>query len=301
MSWLSSTSTRTGRGRALGLGLVSAAVLAGCAASAVLAAPVAAAATPSNYVCTGGNPIDPQLIPPGNYGSVTVTGSCYMEGTYAIAHGLTVASGAELDAAVFFPAFFNAFVGVPSPYTYGVPCDVFLTVSGGVRVMQGAVLYLGNSAGTMCQNTSDVVSVQGGIRAVGAAAVVVHGTTVNGGISVTGGDAGPVPGAATPFGPYVAVEDSTLNGGATLSGNNILWLGFSSNTAHGVVTVSNNTVWDPDIDVGANTIDGNLVCSGNVSAPGNTPDSPNNVIGPGAGVASPNMVTGMETGQCAGL
>src|SRR6185312_977005 len=53
-----------------------------------------AGAGSSNYVCSGLF----QSIPPGSYGSVTVTGLCSIEGTVTISNGLTIASGAGLDA-----------------------------------------------------------------------------------------------------------------------------------------------------------------------------------------------------------
>ena len=274
-------------------GLVSAALLAACTAAAVLAVPVAAAASPGSYVCSTGSATSPALIPAGSYGSVMVTGSCYMEGTYTIAHGLTVAPGAELDASVYFGFY---------PYTYGKSCDVSVTVSGGVRVMQGGVLYLGNGEGTGCPSSNDVVN--GGITAAGAATFVVHGTTVNGRLSATGGDpgAGCTPSAASPFGTFTDVEDSMLNGGATLSGNSTCWMGFIRNHVNGKVTVSGNTLGDPDaIEIGANTIDGSLACSGNALAffdinGGGVPTNMFDGSGPFR-----NTVSGAETGQCAGL
>lgn len=57
----------------------------------------------------------------------------------AITAGLTVASGAFLDAAVMF--------GFP-PYDYWVPCNVFVNVAGGGRVGPHGALYFGNGAGT---------------------------------------------------------------------------------------------------------------------------------------------------------
>src|SRR5690242_1709478 len=86
-------------------------------ACALLIAPVGlgtAQAAPSGYTCSGGTLASPIVIPAGSYGSVTIAdGICVMQGTYNIKGGLTVESGAFLDAAVFF--------GFP-PYDYGSAC-----------------------------------------------------------------------------------------------------------------------------------------------------------------------------------
>jgi len=276
--------------RTLALRTVSAIVLASSSLGVVLAdTTVAGASQPSSYVCSGGSPTNPTMIPAGNYGSMTVTGFCAMQGTYNITSGLTVATGAELDAAVFFGF-----------YSYGKSCSVFVTVSGGIRVGQHGVLYFGNGLGTGCASSNNVVN--GGIIAVGADTVVVHGTTINGRFSATGGLGGTdcIPTAASPFAPYTDIEDSTLNGGATLSGNSTCWIGFIRNQVNGRVSVVNNTTGDPDaIEIGSNNINGSLACSGNALAfPGSGGVPTNSFDG-----SSPNKntVTGAETGQCAGL
>lgn len=260
--------------------------------AAVLAAPSADAAT--TYTCSGGSPTNPTLIPAGTYGSVVVTGSCYLQGTYTISGGLSVASGAELDGTVQF--------GFP-PYGYGQPCNVFGTISGGVQVGAGGVLYLGNGEGTGCANSNLVVN--GGLRAVGADTVVIHGTTFNGGFTVSGGGgAGDcTPTAASPFGSYTNVEDSTVNGGLSVTGLNTCWLGTIRNTVKGGEVLANNEMSDPDaIEVGMNTIQGNLACSGNFLNPalGPIPGGVPTDFFDGAG-PFPSTVTGLKTGQCAGL
>lgn len=252
------------------------------------AAPVAGAV---NYTCSGGSPGSAQLIPPGAYGSVTVTGFCFMQGSYTITHGLTVGPDAFLDAAVFF--------GFP-PYDYGIPCNVFVDVSGGVRVAPNGALYLGNGPGTGCPNSDDVVN--GGIASSGAQSVVIHGTTINGGLRVEGGGGGTTcaPTASSPFGPYTDMEDSTVNGGTSFSGVSTCWMGFIRNASNGTVSITSNTMGDPDaIEIGLNTINGSLSCSGNALAfpgPGGVPTNSFDGSPP-----NPNTVTGQEIGQCAGL
>src|SRR4029077_19490843 len=125
-------------GRLAGVVVLSAALL--FAGTGALSPGVArAAAGAPAFTCSGGTLGAPQLIPSGTYRSVTVAdGFCVMQGTYNIMGSLTVGAGAFLDAAVFF--------GFP-PYDYGAPCNVFVKVSGGVRVGQGGALYFGNGAG----------------------------------------------------------------------------------------------------------------------------------------------------------
>lgn len=281
-----------GSGR-VGLALT---VLAAAGVMMLLAGPAAAG---HGYTCSGGTPTDPTAIPAGNYGSVTVTGFCVMQGTVNIHGGLTIESGAGLDAAVFF--------GFP-PYDYGQPCNVFVHVAGGIRVGQNGVLYLGNGEGTGCPSSNDVVN--GGLSASGADEVVVHGTQINGGFSVSGsgGASSCDPTDRFPFGPYTDLEDSQVNGGVSVSGLNTCWLGFARVTVNGSMSLVNNETSDTDaIEVIMNTIHGSLFCSANFLNPAVTPDStpnaPNGVPTNYADFAGPfpNTVTGAETGQCAGL
>jgi hypothetical protein len=245
--------------------------------------------------------MSPTLIPAGNYNSVTVTGFCYMQGNVHINGGLTIAPGGGLDAAVFF--------GFP-PFDYGQPCNVFVSVNGGIRVGQNGVLYLGNSGdtGPGCPNSNDTVN--GGLYANGADEVVVHGATINGGFTVVngGGAASCDSTARFPFGPYTNLEDSTINGGVTVSGLNTCWIGVIRNNINGVMHVDNNETSDTDaIEINTNTINGGLACSGNFLNPAVTPDptpnAPNGVPTNFADFAGPfpNTVTGAETGQCTGL
>jgi hypothetical protein len=243
----------------------------------------------SSYTCSGG------LIPAGGYGSVTVTGFCFMQGTYTIQGGLTIAPGGALDAAGLGP--------------YAEPCNVFVTVGGGVRVQAGGVLYFGNGAGTGCPSSNDVVN--GGISSMGGDTVVIHGTTINGGFVANGGggagDCNPTP--AAPFGSYTNVEDSRINGGLSITNLNTCWIGTIRNLVKGGETVSNNESSDTDaIEINTSTIYGGLNCSGNFLNPAVppdtvTPNAPNGVptnFADGSG-PFPNTVIGPSTGQCVGL
>lgn len=266
--------------------------LAGVGGLVLFAGAAGATAGASAFTCSGGTLGAPQVIPSGTYRSVNVAdGFCVMQGTYHITGGLTVGPGAFLDAAVFF--------GFP-PYDYGAPCNVFVNVSGGVRVGQGGALYFGNGAGTGCPSSNDVVN--GGITASDAESLVVHGTTVNGGITMLGGGGGTDCNStdASPFAPYTDVEDSQVNGGIAVSGLSTCWLGVIRVAVNGTMNVNDNTMGDPDaIEIGLNNIHGTLACSGNALAfpgPGGVPTNSFDGSPP-----NPNTVTGAETGQCAGL
>jgi hypothetical protein len=237
----------------------------------------------SGFTCAGGP------IPAGTYSSVTVTGFCAIQGHVEIRGGLTIAANSGLDAV-------------------GQNCDAFLDVSGGVRVQENGILFLGNSQGTSdqqnnpCPSSNDVV--RGGLNGVGALAVVVHGTTISGGFSLSGGGGGTscenVPGL--PFPPFSDVEDSHINGGASMSGLSTCWMGFIRNQVNGGVHVNTNTMGDPDaIEIGLNSIHGGLACSGNqldpsIPGPGGVPTNSFDGSPP-----NPNTIRGQATGQCAGL
>ena len=263
-------------------------------------APGAVSAAPigdGSYTCSGGSPGSPALVPEGAYGSVTVTGFCYMQGSYAIRHSLTVGPGGVLDAAVFqfFPG-----VGTPGMSAKGAqPCNVFVSVAGGVEVGTNATLFLGNGAGTHCSSSNDVVN--GGLTAIGASTVVVHGSTINGGMSVEGGGGTSCsPTAASPVGAYTDVEDSAVNGAVSFSDVSTCWMGFIRNMDNGTVSITNNTMSDPDaIEIGLNDIHGSLACSGNALAFPGAGGVPTNSFD--GSPPNPNTVTGSETGQCAGL
>jgi hypothetical protein len=225
---------------------------------------------------------------------VTVTGFCFMQGTYTIKGGLTIAPGGVLDAAGAGPE--------------ATPCSQFVNVSGAVQVGAGGVLYLGNGPGTGCPNSNDVVN--GGISALGSDTVVIHGTTINGGFRANGGGPGNCDGsAAAPFGSFTNVEDSRVNGGLSITNLNTCWIGTIRNVVKGGETVSNNQTSDTDaIEINTNTIYGGLGCTGNFLNPAvppdtTTPHAPNGVptnFADGAG-PFPNTIIGQATGQCVGL
>ena len=250
-----------------------------------------------NFTCSGVVP--PGIIPAGNYALLTVTGLCVMgPGLTRVSNGINIAPGAVLDAA-------DASPGLPA-------CSTHLDVlAGNINVARGGVLFLGNSQGTGCPNSDDQVA--NGIIANQPLAVVVHGTSISGPFSVTGGGGGTTcndmmvfpfpgfPGVDLGSPPFTALEDSQVQGAVSITGQATCWMGVIRNRINtgflGSVNISNNRLGDPDaIEVGANNIIGTLRCFGNgPGAPNTTGGVPTNVE-PG-----PNTVIGLRLGQCAGL
>lgn len=252
-----------------------------------------ASAAPHRYVCTGGN------IASGIYGSVLVTGDCYVpSGTVDIVGGLTIAPGALLDAVT--PT--NGMTGTADPGT--------VNVDGGIVVGPGAVLGLGCGP-SVCNppvpSTDDQVN--GGITAIGALSVIVHSTTINGSVSILGGGGGPAvegpPESGECFGlpapapwsadvaltgtpPYSDLEGNTINGGVSVVGLQSCWFGALRNTIRGSVLVADNSMGDPDANEFVNnTIYGSIGCFNDT-----TP------IQYGDSGATPNLVGGFALGEC---
>ena len=130
----------------------------------------------------------------------------------------------------------------------------------------------------------------------------IHFATIRGGIDIQGGS-GPFY-EKTPFCfpvdeedpnseiaclTWNAIEDNTILGGVSIDGYDGFWFGFIRNTVSGSVSLTDNTVTDPDgNEYVTNTIKGSLRCSGNDPAP---------QAGDSGGEL--NNVTGVKAGQCA--
>jgi len=274
---------------------------------------------PQGYTCSGGTPNSPTPIAGGDYGSVTVTGVCAVHGEVDIHGGLTIAENAGLLATDPTKPDPNNPQGPPI-------CThiVHLDVSGGIQVLENGLLFLGDSlrqgGGTGCPTSND--HVDGGIRGWNANSVVVHGTKIDGGFSLDDGGGGNGY-SVFPFGlfcadivfhgvdigtpPFSDVEDSSIDGGVSISDLHTCWMGFINNHVSGDVAVNHNVLGDPDaIEIGLNTIHGGLACWGNQRDPKShiLPDDgsggvPANTFD--GSPPNPNTVTGQEKGQCAGL
>jgi hypothetical protein len=274
------------------------------------------------YVCSGTVANQGSLA--GNYyGSVIVKGVCAAHGRVTIKGSLTITPDSGLVA--------NDPTEPDPSDPFGPPIcldHVQVNVFGGIRVLSNGILFLGDSLrGTGCQDSNGVV--YGGLQGLGSNSVVVHGTKINDGFSLQGGGGGnsyvyiPPPSDYPPPGwncaditvggvdigtpPFSDVEDSQINGGATIDGLHTCWMGFINNQVHGSVNISHNKLGDPDaIEIGLNLIHGPLGCWGNYLDP-HSHIAPNDGSG---GVptnsfdgspSNPNTVIGPELGQCAGL
>lgn len=236
----------------------------------------AAQAAAPNYTCSGGN------IPSGTYGSVTVTGTCFVPSGAVSIHGnLTLAPGSLLDAVSPAP---------PAP----LPGDVY--VSGSVTVGAGAALGLGCSPSACAESTNDTVG--GYIVANQALAVIVHGVTIGGSVTVTGGGGGvtcappplfntdPSLAGSPAYGDF---ENNVIGGSLTVVGLKSCWFGALRDQITSSFIYNGNTFADPDANENLNsTIDGNMICVGNVPA-----------VQFGDSMASANVVRGAAIGQCA--
>jgi hypothetical protein len=273
------------------LGLVIAPVVAASAASATPAGGAGA------YTCTGGN------VPPGSYRSILITGVCYMRAGTVVVHGnLAVAPGALLDA--------GANPGDP-PSSPVVTATV--RVAGNVFVGNGAVLVLGCSPNLLdiCARGLTFDSIGGNLTAIGALAVVVHGTSIGGNVSQVGGGGGAAGGAAsggcfntakypipapwsedaalaTMVPQYTDFEDNSIGGNFTVIGVQTCWMGALRVLVRGSLTWAGNVTSDPD----GNEVDNNLM-GGNLTCLNNDP-----AIQFGDSGAAPNLVGGFGIGEC---
>ena len=272
-------------------------MVAGAGILAFVGTSAASAASGTTYTCTGGN------VPAGTYGSMIITGVCYMPaGNVTVQRNLTVAPGALLDAATQGDP-----VGSPV-----VPATV--VVGGNVSVGTGAVLIFGCSPNIFCSSPPGVSydRIGGNLTGTGALGVVVHSASIQGNVSLLGGGGGvncnstPVTppstvGAPTPWSKdasldytpvYSDFEDVSIGGNLSIVGLQSCWLGTLRVQVRGNTSVINNTMADPDaMEIGSNLIGGNMTCSGNSAGGVST-------VQFGDGGAAPSMVGGSATGQC---
>lgn len=162
---------------------------------------------------------------------------------------------------------------------------------GNVLVGERGVLGLGCSPAADCSFTTHD-RIYKSLIATNAASVIVHSATI-GNVSVQGGEGLPGcelnPMIQSP--DYLTFEDTNISGNASITGYASCWLGFIRNSVGGSVSLTGNTLDDPDaMEVVSNFIVGNLACFGNVPAP---------QVGDSFG--GPNTVRGAKLGQCSGL
>jgi hypothetical protein len=235
----------------------------------------AAAAPMHNATCAGGS------VAAGTYRSLTITGLCSVDsGNVVVKHNLTIARGGGLNA---------AFSGSN------------LTIGGDLIIRPSGLVLLGcEPSGSPCINdpsASTDHSIGGDLIAKGATLVVVHHTTIWGGVSQTGGGGGLSCAPLFPQGPpaFTTYEDNTIHEGVRVSGLRTCWTGFFRNTVWGDVKWNHNTTWDgvngdeDGNEIADNTIHGDLSCFDNMPAM---------QFGDSGGTAS--TVYGDVRGQCVG-
>jgi len=277
---------------------------------ALAIAGVGAAAAPAAgpYVCSGQFKT-PGLLKGTYPDGVVVKGVCAVKtGKAHVIGTLTVTKGSALGAA------------------FGADHSK-LTVTGNLVVDAGGVVILGCKAnpdgtGSPCLDdhakvpklTSHPV-VTGNVIANSPIGVIVHNTTIGGKFKETGGGGGlsckpPKTGifAAIKSPVFSDVEDSRIGGNVAISGLKSCWLGLARVKVGGSVTVSNNTMADPDaIEILATQIAKDLSCTGNshpaaASPPGDQPVWDSADISPAGTLyprgAEPDTVGGTRSGQC---
>ena len=252
--------------------------------------------------CNGSNG---GVIAPGVYGNMVVTGICSMPaGNVIILGNLTVTANGLLDAVT---------PGDPSSSPL-LPAHV--VIEGNAYVGPNGVLVLGCSpniscgpmAGTAAPAISDD-SIGGSLTAVNALGVVIHSTSIGGGVFINGGGGGAAGGAASGgcftapipapwsedtalvnagFPQYTDFEDNSIGGNFSITNMATCWIGSLRNQVAGSTTFVNDQSSDPDgMEVGNNLSGGNMTCYNDIPA-----------VQFGDGGSAPNLVGGAGLGQC---
>lgn len=289
---------RCSRGRlwlALGSCLLAAGLLVGTAS------PAAAVGTDT---CSGSLADFPQhvgVLSGTHTGNVQISGACAVNaGPTEVKGNLTLLPGSTL-LAVF--GLTNRQPGSPAST---------LTVDGSIAVQGGATLLLGCfptsfpcvddpfSGPDGSPTLSSPAHVGGSLRATDPLGVVAHDMTLNGDLTQSGGGGGvncQPSGVFNAFGSpvYSDYEDSSVGGTVSISGLHSCWLGVARVRIHRNLFVVNDQLADPDaIEIIANTIAGNLACSGNQMVWDSADLS--TILYPR--LWEPNTVAGTRMGQC---
>ena len=257
------------------------------------AAGAAQAQQPRPHVCHG-TLTAPGVLAGTFHGDVIVVGACAVVGGAAvIGDDLILKPGSVLDATFAL----NDVTGKGASS---------LTVFGDVRVGAGAVLAIGcepnhspcsddpnaSKGGTLTGNNH----VFGNIIAVRALAVLLHASTIYGGVTSVGGGGG-VTCAVPKTGIFHLLkspvfsdaEDNNVGGTISFAGLRTCWLGALRNFVRGSVVDVGNKMADPDAnEFLANVIRGNIACFANTPA-----------VQYGDSMSSPNKVRGRAFGECA--
>jgi hypothetical protein len=216
---------------------------------------VASAAPAKSFTCAGGTFTgDPTtstftIIPSGNYSSITVTGVCQPEhgGTINVSGNINVAAGAVFDAQSY-----SSTINVG----HNVTADAGSVLGLGCQPMGS----IGRFAGVPCADDPNqtVITVNGNISATNAYLVLIRGATVNGNVSLDGGNSDQ---------PW-SIKGDTIGKNLSISGLTAEFLGVQFNTIGNNVNLTNITVNDvdpppaPGVTIVSNNVGNNLNCSG---------------------------------------
>jgi len=176
-----------------------------------------------------------------------------------------------------------AFAASPANAQQNINCTASVITSGtfnNVNVspntfcdLEGSVKVQGNiNVGVGASVDIEFITVNGNIVANGAGLLVIDGVSVGHNVITNGLQ-------------IVRINQSVIDGSVVISGSTTL-VELFPNTVNGNVNVSNNNTF-AGITIAANTIGGNLVCTGNTPPPAN--------------FGLTNAVSGQRVGQCAGL
>jgi hypothetical protein len=216
--------------------------------------PVAAAAPPASYTCTGGDFSTGSLvhIPSGTYSSVTVAGACDVEpgAVISIVGNLNVRAGAVLDAQ-----------SVPSTITVGHNVTAGAGALMGLGCQPDAPFRAGHPCVEPFADGHSTITVRGNVTASGADTVLLNGITVMGNVKLSGG------GGDIPW----AIKNNTIGRNLTVSDVTAEWFGALFNHVGGNMTLTDITATDPEevaaggtptVQIVRNVIGRNLTCSG---------------------------------------
>jgi hypothetical protein len=291
-------------------GRVRRSLCAGAALSAVTGAALASAgsglASSSKATVCSGTAKKPGVLAGKISSNVVVKGVCEVsQGSATVKGSLTVSSGGALLA--IFGRNDKTGKGVSN-----------LTVNGNITVGAGATAAIGCEAAHFpCVDDNqkhprlnNQVKIGGNLVSNGSLGTIVHVTKIGGSVSQKGGGGGQtcskMPGIFAVFKSpqYSDYEDNSIGGSLMISNLSSCWLGALRNKIGKSFTLKGNKMADPDaIEIGTNTIAGNLACTGNKNAVPSSAvvwdtvdTSPSGALYPRAYV--PNKVKGKRSGQC---
>ncbi len=281
------------RGLRLG-GMVAAGALLG-SAGYVAAAPLAVSAG-GPHVCSG-TPTAPGVLA-GSFGSVEVSGICFVNGGAAVVHGsLTVDPHGAL-LAVFA---LNHRTGHGTSH---------LTVDGNLTIANNGAALLGcfptsfaciDDPNPQSPTLSSHDVLHGNLTSDDPLGVILHDTRVDGNVAEEGGGGGF---NCTPQGVFAVFqspvysdyEDSSVGGWMSVTNLTSCWLGVARVHVSGNGTFNNIQLADPDgVELLANDFDGNLSCSGNSMMWDSAEMTPNTLF---PRILERNQVAGTRSGQC---